>query len=191
MVEPNPGTTLRPIVFFVVLALHMAVLALLLARSTRTIESTQHPIELVFLAPVKPPKVRVDNIRPQRLSTNIAIALAPPVLNSSLQTGPSSAPDGHGSAVNWTAEAHRAVRAFEIRRDQSSNSALSVSSPLEELGSREHHAGERFKTDSGDWIVWINADCYQVARWHSAATTFSPISPQTICRNQGTPPHGD
>jgi hypothetical protein len=191
MVEPNTGTTTRPLIFFVVLALHLAVLALLLARSTRIVESTKQPIELVFVAPVKPPKVLVEKIRPQRLSTDIAIALAPPVLNSSLQTGPSSAPDGRGSAVNWLAEAHRAVRAFEIRRDQTSNSALSVSSSLDALGSREHHAGERFKTDSGDWIVWINANCYQVASWHAGAPALGAISPQTICRNQDATPHGD
>jgi hypothetical protein len=183
---------LRPIIFFVVLALHLAVLALLLAKSTRTIlESTRHPIELVFLAPVKPPTVLVERLRPQRLSTDIKIALAPPVINSSLQTGPSSAPDGRGSAVNWTAEAHRAVRAFEIRRDQTSNSALSVSSSLDAPGSREHHAGDRYKTDSGDWIVWINANCYQVASWHPGAPALGAISPQTICRNQDPPPHGD
>jgi hypothetical protein len=192
MVEPNAGAPWRPLIFFVVLALHLAMLALLLGRSTRSIvEPANHPVELVFVAPIKPPKVIVEKIRPQRLSTDIAIALAPPVLNSSLQTGPSSAPDGRGSAVNWAAEAHRAVRAFEIRRDQSSNKALSVSSSLDAVGSREHHAGDRFKTESGDWIVWINANCYQIATWHSGAPALSANSPQTICKNQDAPPHGN
>jgi len=43
-----------------------------------------------------------------RYGANIAAALSPPVFNSSVQSGSSSSPDGHGSAVNWTAEAHRA-----------------------------------------------------------------------------------
>ena len=184
---------LRPTVFVVVLALHLATLALLaIPRTLHKPGSAEHTLELVFLAPEKTPKVILDNTRPQRLSTNIAVSLAPPLLNSSLQTGPSSAPDGHGSTVNWIAEAHRAVRAYEIRRDQSpDNSAISVSSSLDERGLREHHAGDQLKTASGDWIVWINAHCYQVASWHSGASPFGAISSQTICQNPGTSPRGD
>jgi hypothetical protein len=175
------------------LACHAATLVLLLAgsRTLNMAESAEHPIELVVLPPNKPPKVSVENTRPQRLSTDIAVALGPPLLNSSTQSGASSAPDGRGSAVNWIAEAHRAVRAYEIRRDQTSNSALSVSSSLDELGLREHHAGDQMKTASGDWIVWINDNCYQVASWRSNATASGTVFPQTICRNPGASPHGD
>ena len=175
---------MRPTVFLIVLALHLAILALLLAWRTQGRTDAGHPIELVYLAPVKAPKVRVENARPQRLSTNIAVALAAPLLNSSSQSGPSSATDGRGAAVNWSAEAHRAVRAFEIRRNQPQNSALSVSSSLDEPGAREHHAGDQSKTENGDWIVWINADCYQIASWGSGAAALGTIAPQTICRNQ-------
>lgn len=180
-----PAKTLRPIVLFIVLALHLATLALLVARS-RTLNiagAEEHPIELVILPPVKPPQLKIENTRPQHWSTNIAVALAPPALDSSSQSAPGSAPDGRGAAVNWTAEAHRAVRAFEIRTHQTANSALSVSSSLDLSGSREHHAGDELKTASGDWIVWINADCYQIASWHSDASSFSAASPRIICRN--------
>ena len=93
--------------------------------------------------------------------------------------------------MNWSAEAHRAVRAYEIRRNQSSNSALSVSSSLDEMGFREHHAGDQMKTAGGDWIVWINDNCYQVAGWRSNATAAGAVLPQTICRNPGASAHGD
>jgi hypothetical protein len=181
---------LRPTVLFMVLALHLAALALLLAhsRTPNIVGPAEHAIQLVVLAPVKPPKVRIENARPQHWSTNIAPALAPPALNSSNQSGPGSAPDGRGPAVNWAAEAHRAVRAFEIRRHQTGNSALSVSSSLDESGSREHHAGDQMKTASGDWIVWINADCYQIAAWHSETPAVGTISPKTICRNPAAAP---
>jgi hypothetical protein len=167
---------------------HLATLALLLANS-RTLnlaESRENAIEVLFVPP-KPPPVPVEKAHSPRVSTNISVALAPPELNSSLQSGPASAPDGAGSAVNWAAEAHRAVRAFEIRRDQSKNSALSVSSAWDEQESREHHAGDRSKTENGDWIVWINADCYQIASWRSGAPASGAISPRTICR-AGHPP---
>jgi hypothetical protein len=171
----------RPIILLVVLALHLGVIALLVAasRTGSIAASTEHSIEVMLIPPAKMPKVRAENTRPQRLSTNIAPALAPPVLNSSLDSGPSSSPDGHGSAVNWAAEAHRALRAFEIRRDRPPSSAISVSNSLDDWWPGEHHAGDQFKTDSGDWIVWIDANCYQIASWHSNVMGASP--PRTIC----------
>ncbi len=186
--ERNAGATPRPAILFIVVALHLAALAVLLAasRTLQLVELREQPVELLSLTP-KPKRVPPEPARSPRVSTNIYVAIAPPDLNSSLQTGPSSAPDGSGSTVNWTAEAHRAVRAFEIRRDQSKNSALSVSSAWDEQGSREHHAGDRSKTESGDWIVWINADCYQIASWRSGAPVSGTVSPRTICRT-GTAP---
>jgi hypothetical protein len=184
---------LRPTVFIVVLAFHLAVLALLLAafRTQNGAALTEHPIQLVFVAPAKPPTVVVENNPPPRLSRNIAIApLAAPAINASPQSGSLSSADGHGTGVNWIAEAHRAVRAFEIRNSQTHNSALSVSSTLDERGFGEHHAGDRSKTESGDWIVWINADCYKIAGWHSDSN-LGAIAPQTICRNKAAAPHGD
>jgi hypothetical protein len=191
MDDANAWGKSRVIVFFVVLALHLAILALL-ATASRTLSivvPTEHSIEVMLIPPTKVPKVRFEETRPQRLSTNIAIALAPPVLNSSLQSGASSAPDGRGSAVNWAAEAHRALRAFEIRRDQPPSSAISVSSALDDWWPGEHHAGDQFKTDSGDWIVWINANCYQIASWHSNVMGASP--PRTICPPQRRTPRND
>jgi hypothetical protein len=184
--------TLRPTILFIVLALHLAALTLLLAGS-RTLKiggASEQPIELMVLAPVKRPELRIESARPQHWSTNIAVALAPPALNSSSQAGPGSAADGRGAAVNWVAEAHRAVRAFEIRTHQTANSALSVSSSLDESGAREHHAGDQMKTASGDWIVWINANCYQIAAWHSETPAIGAISPKTICRNPAAAPPG-
>jgi hypothetical protein len=191
MDDANARRKSRPIVFFVVLTLHLAIVALLVSAS-RTLSvgvSTERSIEVMLIPPRKVPKVRAENTRRERLSTNIAIALAPPVLNSSLQSGASSSPDGHGSAVNWAAEAHRALRAFEIRRDQPPSSAISVSSPLDDWWPGEHHAGDQFKTDSGDWIVWINANCYQIASWHSNAMGASP--PRTICPPRRRAPRDD
>jgi hypothetical protein len=191
MDDANARGKSRPIIFFVVLALHLAILALLVSAS-QTLSvgvSAERSIEVMLIPPTKAPKVRAENTRRERLSTNIAIALAPPMLNSSLQSGASSSPDGHGSAVNWAAEAHRALRAFEIRRDQAPSSAQSVSSSLDDWWPGEHHAGDQFKTDSGDWIVWINANCYQIASWHSNAMGASP--PRTICPPQRRTPRDD
>jgi hypothetical protein len=191
MDDANAWGKSRYISLVAVLALHTAILALLVSAS-RTVSATVppgHPIEVMLIPAAKTPRVRAENIRPERMSTNIAIALSPPVFNSSVQSGSSSSPDGQGSAVNWAAEAHRALRAFEIRRDQPPSSAISVSSSSDEWWPGEHHAGDKFKTDSGDWIVWINANCYQIASWHSNAMSASP--PPTICTAQKRTPRAE
>jgi hypothetical protein len=183
-------TRTRSIVFSVVLVLHLATLALLLATSQHisVAESEKSSIQLVFIAATPAPKARVENIVPRGVNINISIEATSPVSVASSQTGTSSGSDGHGTAVNWTAEAHRALRAFEIRRDQIPSSAQSVSMPLDELGSRSPRTGDRLKTNSGDWIVWINSNCYRVASWHSNPSAFDAISAQTICKNHGIAP---
>lgn len=182
-------------VFLAVLALHLALLALLLrtSRNLNLAPATEQSIEVLLLPPAKVPPVRIENTRPQRLSTDVMIAFAPPALNSPSEPGSSAAPDGRGPAVNWTAEAHRAVRAFEIRRDQPPSAAQSVSSPWDSWWPRHrgHHAGDRYKTDSGDWIVWIDANCYQVASWHAGATVANTSPPQTICPADNDAPRAD
>jgi hypothetical protein len=184
MDDANAWGKSRYISLVVVLALHTAILALLVSAS-RTVSAPVppgHAIEVMLIPAAKIPRVRAENIRPERMSTNIAVALSPPVFNSSVQSGSSSSPDGHRSAVNWAAEAHRALRAFEIRRDQPPSSAISVSSSLDDWWPGEHPAGDKFKTDSSDWIVWINANCYQIASWHSNAMSASPS--RTVCPPQ-------
>ncbi len=191
----NPGVdeqqarrSSRPLIFLAVLALHGGVLALLLtgSRTLGVAMSTEHPVEVLFLPPTAIPKVRALNIRPQPVRTNVAVGLAPPALVSSDQSSPAAAPEGRGSAVNWGAEAHRALRAFEIRRDAPPSSAQSVSSSRDDWWPLGHEAGDRYKTASGDWIVWIDSNCYEVARWHSTAGAAATEAPQTIC----TPPNG-
>jgi len=48
-----------------------------------------------------------------------------------------------------------------------------------------HHPGDQFKTASGDWIVWINASCYQVA---TSAATSGPVAaiPHTVCLGESS-----
>jgi hypothetical protein len=178
----------RFIVLVLVLSLHLALIALLLMESgKRNISaSTDHPVELILIPPTKVPITRTPIARPKHVSAEMAISLAQPALNSPSVSASASAPDSGGPAVNWAAEAHRAVRAFEIRRDQPPNSAIALSSPWDGWAPRKHHAGEQSRTVSGDWIVWINANCYQVASWHAGAPAVGATPPQTVCRGESS-----
>src|SRR5258708_12835523 len=94
----------------------------------------------------------------------------------------SSGTDGDGAAVNWAAEAPRAVQAVEIRRNHPPSVAISSSTLWTDWWPREHHAGDRFKTESGDWIVWIRASCYQIATGGSDA--FGSSQSQIVSTGQ-------
>jgi hypothetical protein len=159
----------------------------MMSRTGRLATATANPVEIVFVAPAYPPKARVTANLPPR-GRHLAITIEPPVLESlsfSASPAPASSPDGEGSGVDWAAEARRALQAFEIRNHQPSASR-SVSGRPEDDHWRQrgqHHAGERFKTENGDWMVWIDANCYEIARAGSGAYTHAAPLPEPICQD--------
>jgi hypothetical protein len=183
-------STPRLTIFLGVLAIHAALLALLLfgSRTQTLTAATEHSIDLMLLPPRKIPKVSIEFSRVQRLSTDMPIVLAPPVLNPVSPAGLSSEPDGRGSVVNWAAEAHRAIRAFEIRRDQPTTGATFVSDFADGWWPpREHHVGMKVKTPNGDWVVWIDPNCYQVATGSSKGAEPGETEPATVCLPENHP----
>jgi hypothetical protein len=180
MDESNVRGTPRFTIFLAVVVVHLAVLAWLTTQSRIGIPSaaTDTAVEVMFFPPTKPPKVRFESARLQRVNADTAITATLPGLTAPSLSPPSSGTDGNGAPVNWAAEARRAVQAVEIRRNHPPNVAIS-SSPWSDWWPREHHAGERYKTESGDWIVWISSSCYQIARAGPGALGSTP--PQTVC----------
>jgi|SRR5450631_1411145 len=183
----------RYFTLLVVLGVHAALLAALVlaSRTLNIIWSTNHPIELLFLPPAAVPPVRSKNPRPLRLSGDSVIAIAPPVPDASVPSAspPASATDGNGSGsdVDWAAEARRALQAYEIRKHQPAKNITVSGSPAEESWwpAGRHRAGDQYKTSNGDWIVWIDASCYQVAN-SAATTTLGSLPPRTICPRESS-----
>jgi hypothetical protein len=175
----------RLIALLVVLVCHLGVIALLVAGSASSkvgADAANPPLELIYLPPVKFPQALADSAHPKHVNVNVGLALAPPSLDTSSLPAPISQNGGGGAGVNWTAEAHRAVKAFEIRRDEHViHSALGTSPWDGWLPLGEHHAGDKYRTESGDWIVWIDSNCYQIARWRDGAPVRDENPPQTIC----------
>jgi len=166
-----------------VLALHLAVVALLVmgSRPPQVFPSAAPGIEVMILPPPKMPTARADGAHLQRLKVDLGISLAPPSIDSPWQSASAGGSDGGTPGVNWAAEARRAVKAFEIRRDQQvTHETLGISLWDSWLARQPHHAGERLRTENGDWIVWIDADCYQVAHWH-AGRPQDADPPTTTC----------
>lgn len=176
----------RYVTLVVVLALHGALLALILRASSAPLVSlsASPPVELLYLPPVQLPRIRAEVPPPRRLNPDTSLTLTPLVFDSGPPSPSASGPalNGRGSGVDWKAEARRAVQAYEIRKREPPNDNLLYGSPAEDnwWPRARHHAGEQFKTATGDWIVWINASCYQVAT-SAANAAMGVMLPQTIC----------
>lgn len=181
--KPSALNVSRWSVVIAVLALHLAVVALLLMgrRSPTSFPAAAASIEVTILPPPKMPTARADGAHLPRLKIDTGIALAPPSLDADWSSAAAGGSDGGTPGVNWAAEARRAVKAFEIRRDQQvTHETLGISLWDSWLARQPHHAGERLRTDNGDWIVWLNADCYQVAHWRPG-TQHDTAPPTTTC----------
>ena len=186
----------RYVTLLVVLALHVAFIAALVSLSlTRTLPaSAPNSVELLVLPPAPLPKIRSENSRPQRLSGNTPLTIAPlaldsPTLSLSL---PAAGSDGNGSGVDWAAEARRALQAYEIREHQPPGNTSISGSPAEDnwWPRQQHHAGDQYKTAAGDWIVWISSSCYQVASAVRPTYARSATQPHTVCPRELGPPAG-
>jgi hypothetical protein len=184
----------RYVTLMAVIAVHAALVAALMMYSgtqNRSL-SIEQPVELLFLPPADVPKIRPENFRPKRLLGDTTISITPPVFDSASPSPSSdaSATDGNGAGVDWKAEARRALQAYEIRnRTPPTRNSLS-NSPAEEnwWPQGRRRAGTPFKTASGDWIVWINSNCYQVATSESSAYTLGALLPATVCELGETQP---
>jgi hypothetical protein len=197
MAESNRWELRRYVTLLVVLSLHMALLAALVMSSrTRDLAaSISQPIELLFIPPAKSPKIRSENSHPEHLRAATALSIAPPALDSpmfSSSQSPTFGSKGNGSDVDWRAEARRALQAFEIRSHQpQAEYSISSAPQVDDWWSQApHRTGDQFKTANGDWIVWINSSCYQVASSASAGAVGA-MAPQTICPHKTSTPQND
>ena len=184
MDESNRWELSRYATLLFVLTVHAALLAWLVTalRAREVNASSSEPVQLLFIMPESPPKVRVDALHPHRLRSGSPLPAAPPALEVASSSSDSEPRSGsNGSGVDWAAEARRALQAFEIRSHQApSNNSVSRTSPAEQSWWPRHRPGERFKMANGDWIVWVNSDCYQVAA--SAPSASHAATPaETVC----------
>jgi hypothetical protein len=172
----------RFITLIAVVALHVALITLLLvARGVLRVPDSS-PIELVYIPTAPPLPVRAETGRPLRLHTDIALSPPSPVFNSGSPASTSSGAGSRGMGVDWLAEAHRAIQAYEIRRDNPDENALSGKTPTYDWWPQQGpHAGDRYKTESGDWIVWIDANCYKVASSHPLDPSSDAAPPDIVC----------
>jgi hypothetical protein len=179
----------RSVTLGMVVALHLALLALLLRPPPPSAVATSHPLELMALPTEPRSRIVPNNFRPHRIGSEITRSIAPPVVGSLSMAPAMSGADGNGEGVDWGAEARRALQAFEIRTNKNPNAPSPSRATTDDdwWPHARHRAGEQYKTANGDWIIWIDSNCYQVA----AATSSNPLAwvmPQTVCPEKDATP---
>jgi len=187
MDESNRWGSLQYLTLLLVMLSHTALLAWLIMalRTPEGASIASEPVQLLTLAPQSRPEVRIVSAQPRRVESRVLVATPPPLLEGvsssmSAPPSPSGSKDG-GSGVDWAAEARRALLAFEIRsRQPAGSNSVSRSSPAEQPWWPAHRPRERVKTADGNWIVWINSNCYEVAASLPSASGSGPL-PLTIC----------
>ncbi len=178
----------RYLILLVVVGVHAGLVAvwLLTSAARGPVAATPQVVELLFLPPASIPKIRSESFHPKHLSGDAVASMAPPLLDSGSSSAPTSGSEGVGSGVDWSAEARRALQAFEIRSSRPASNHFNSGLPAEERWwpRTRHQAGERFKTPAGDWIVWLNSNCYQIA----SAAAPTTLLPETTCLDETTGP---
>jgi hypothetical protein len=171
-----------------IVAVHAALLVAMLHSSLLVSRAADaNSVQVSFVAPPEPQRVQVGRLKPQSLSANLLASVsAPSVAAIGEGTNGSGARAGNdGLNADWVAEAHRAVRAYEIRRDQAPLNPIAGASRdyLELQREHVHRAGDRYKTENGDWIVWIDDHCYKIAEWHRGEPNDG-TPPKVVCPGQ-------
>jgi hypothetical protein len=150
----------RYIAVVVVAALHVVLVTALIGGSRIRLRS--HPSETVTTTLVSLPNATA--IVPAVPTPELQLApLTPVVPQAPSITYPSA--DNVPSTVDWQAEAQKAATAItglkEVPAEPEDRRRTSSShGPRPWFPPPAHHAGEEYKTITGDSIVWINDKCY-------------------------------
>jgi hypothetical protein len=194
MHERQRWTRSRYVALLAVLALHVAVLTVLvIAAKTRILTTpAAAPIELLILPQKPTPTIPPPPTLPDRRKQVPATPVAPPPDALTVVT-PDSTSDVAGPPIDWSQEAHNA--AARIAKDAPAlndrNPALQSNSPF--AAPPAHHKGEQIPTADGRWIVYVSDDCYQVSKSMTSITnaTNNGMGLQTYCNRRSNKPRGD
>jgi hypothetical protein len=186
----------RFLILLGVIAIHAAIVSGLLAASRYPIDLTwqNRAVELFLVPPpntqLKGPSLSAMVLPPDRhlppLPSDDLTVVVP------LPASPTD--DAAKRDVDWGEEVHRAAETAANEKSPFAAGEMpdSVSSSSSRFPAPRHHAGEQFKLDTGDWVVWISNDCYQVTEWAPRSAGWSGSSlPKTICPQPSKTPRDD
>jgi hypothetical protein len=160
---PNTWSVRRPIAFAAVVAFHVGLL-IVLTIALRTGVRRSAPVDLTttFISLPSPTPPAVNRPPPPILTSSAPIS---PVEPPALPPPRISVQSGADTSIDWDSEARRAAGAAmgpphprEFGRTPEAPSWLGPTRPP-----TGHQAGEQYRSDTGDWIVWVSDRCYIVS----------------------------
>lgn len=162
MGQPTGLCPARFIMLVAVFALHFGLFTVLLVASR--IRARVRLTEDVVTTLVFPPAfAAARRVEPAHLTMRPALAPALPLSNApTIEPLPDVAPP----VIDWAAEAQKSAAALASQAPADTHGkpgARGSSVPRPLFGSPAHHAGEQYKTESGDSIVWISDQCYLIS----------------------------
>ena len=183
-------------VLLVVLAIHVAIIAFLVASSKtlRLLLPTATLIEVPFLPPATAQRVRT-NTSP---SPPLDMTRVAPSVDATLSLSPELVPamGTFGVPMDWADQAHTVADSIAANTDaREGRLAPDLTTPQKSIFPEPpaHHAGEQHRLDTGEWIVFISDNCYQISSSISAVPTAldNGTGRSTFCLDNSNAPRGD
>jgi hypothetical protein len=183
-------------VLLVVLAIHMAIIAFLVASSKtlRLLLPTATLIEVPLLPPATAQRVRT-NTSP---SPPLDMTRVTPSVDATLSLSPKLVPaiGTFGVPIDWADQAHTVADSIAANTDaREGGLPPDLTTPQKSIFPEPpaHHAGEQHRLDTGEWIVFISDNCYQISSSIPAVPTAleNGIGRSTFCLDDSNTPRGN
>jgi len=180
----------RGIAFAAVVALHAGLVILTVSLRTPTSpSSTEFVSALIFLTAPPPPPASSNRPRPPlAVEASPVVPLEPPTAVPPLIGFPLS----EDTVIDWAAEARRA--AAGMTAPQKFREFGRTPSPGSGQGPRRsapaHEAGEQYRDEFGEWIVWVSDRCYLVSDTPALGlpqVLARSIPSRTVCQADSEP----
>ena len=196
MDERNLWRPSRYGVLLLVFAFHVTLIAVLVAssKSLRLSMPAMTLIEVVFPPPVTAQRVRTDRSPgPPLEKTRVT-----PSVDATLTFSPELVPavGTFGVPIDWADQAHTVATSVVVNTAAGeSRLAPDLTTPQKSIFPEPpaHRAGEQHKLDTGEWIVFISDDCYQISSAIPTVPTAldNGIGEPTFCLDTSNTPRGD
>jgi hypothetical protein len=180
----------------VVLALHVAVIAALIATSKtlRLSVPAMTLIEVASLPPATAQRVRTNTSPSPPLDRTRVTPSVDAILSLSPELVPAAGT--FGVPIDWADQAHTVATSIVADTDaRESAVAPDLTTPQKSIfpDPPAHHAGEQHRLDTGEWIVFVSDNCYQIS---SAIPTLpnaldNGMGQSTFCLDDSSTPRGD
>jgi len=101
-----------------------------------------------------------------------------------------------GVPIDWADQAHAVADTIAANTDaREGHLAPDLTTPQKSIfpEAPAHHAGEQHRLDTGEWIVFISDNCYQISSAIPAVPTAldNGIGQSTFCLDNSNTPRGD